>query len=403
MSHEDAGATGWRRERLEDLLVFAAGAALPAGGFGWLDDAGEVDGARPRELWINARMTYVFSLGALTVGGHNAELAAHGVAALDTTFRDRTRGGWRRAVGVDGEPTDDRKSCYDHAFVILAAAAATEAGVDGARALLDEALEVHLARFWDTEVGACADMLTSDWSSAEPYRGANANMHTVEAWIAAADTTGDDAWLERAARIASRVVDRVARSHDWRVIEHFDESWTPQPEVNRDQPDDPFRPFGATPGHAFEWSRLLLQLDAATSGSHPWMPDAAQDLFDRAVADVVTGDPGIPYTTDWSGEPVVSERFHWVAAEAVMAADALARVDEAQRLDALRDRWWGEIARFFITDTGAWRHELSATMEPSSHTWQGAPDAYHPVNALLMPDLPLSPSPARALREGLTA
>jgi len=40
-------------------------AALPDGGFGWLDVNGDIDLRRPRPLYINARMTYVFALAHL--------------------------------------------------------------------------------------------------------------------------------------------------------------------------------------------------------------------------------------------------------------------------------------------------------------------------------------------------
>jgi sulfoquinovose isomerase len=33
----------------------------------------------------------------------------------------------------------------------------------------------------------------------------------------------------------------------------------------------------------------------------------------------------------------------------------------------------------------------------STRTWRGKPDAYHIVNAMLLPDLPLAPTPATAL------
>src|SRR5512146_3295993 len=35
----------------------------------------------------------------------------------------------------------------------------------------------------------------------EPYRGANSNMHSVEAYLAAGDATGDRVWHERALSI----------------------------------------------------------------------------------------------------------------------------------------------------------------------------------------------------------
>ena len=57
--------------------------------------------------------------------------------------------------------------------------------------------------------------------------------------------------------IAALIIGRHAREQGWRVAEHFDGEWN----VDRDYAGDPmFRPKGTTPGHALEWSRLLVQL-----------------------------------------------------------------------------------------------------------------------------------------------
>jgi mannose/cellobiose epimerase-like protein (N-acyl-D-glucosamine 2-epimerase family) len=74
-------------------------------------------------------------------------------------------------------------------------------------------------------------------------------MHTVEALLAAADATGERSHLERALRICTRVIHDLARSHDWRIPEHFDSDWTPVLDYNVDIPAHRFRPFGATVGH----------------------------------------------------------------------------------------------------------------------------------------------------------
>ena len=155
-------------------------------------------------------------------------------------------------------------------------------------------------------------------------------MHAVEAMLAVADATDDDAWRRRAARIAGFVVD-LAASYDGRLPEHFDSDWTPELDHNADQPADPFKPYGATVGHGLEWSRLLLTLDAALPDDR--LLPTAELLFDRAVADgwEVDGAPGFVYTTDWSGRPVVPDRMHWVLAEALAAAAALHRRTGAKR------------------------------------------------------------------------
>ncbi|MEO6473416.1 MAG: AGE family epimerase/isomerase [Aeromicrobium sp.] len=383
------GESAWRATARRHLLDFAERSWLKDGGFGWLRGDGTVDPEHPPELWINARMTYVFSLATL-IGDDRSEVAAHGVQALATLFHDDDHGGWFAEVGGSG------KGCYEHSFVLLAACTAKAAGIAGAQSLLDEALFVHGNRFWNEASGLCVEEWSPHWRALDPYRGANSNMHTVEAYLFAADVTGARVWRTRALSICDRLINRVARSNGWRLPEHFDTDWTPMLNYNEDRPDDPFRPYGATPGHGLEWSRLLVQLSASQPEPEPWLLEAATELFDRAVADTVRDDaPGICYTTDWTGRPVVAERFHWVMAEAILAADALARATGNFRFEALASRWWQEVDTYFVDNkSGSWHHELSPTMGPSSRTWSGQPDAFHIMNALTLPDLPLAPTAA---------
>ncbi|AXT86625.1 N-acyl-D-glucosamine 2-epimerase [Aeromicrobium sp. A1-2] len=399
MSPIEPGSVVWRDGTRTALLAFARRSRREAGGFVWLDDAGEPDPDKVLELWINARMTYVFSLAHLAGEPDALSYAVHGVRALSTLFHDGTHGGWYDAVDFDGVPGDTTKGCYGHAFVLLAAANASAAGVQGADDLLAEATLIHSQRFWDSTAERCFEEISADWSHVDDYRGANSNMHSVEAYLVTADVTGDTLWRDRAMAICELIIGTHARGHNWRIPEHYDHDWTPIPTYNLEQPADPFRPYGATPGHAFEWARLLLQLAAALKSPPTWMTDAAEALFAQAVLDTVSDDtPGLAYTTDWHGETIVGERFHWVIAEAVLAATALHAWTGKVLYSDLVDRWWSEIDTYFVDhETGAWRHELSPGMSPSTRTWRGKPDAYHAFNALILPDLPLAPSAALTL------
>ncbi len=384
MTGDAVGSTSWRRAEAERLLRFAAGAAVE-GGFGWLDDDGALLTADRRELWINARMTYVFSEAQRRGLPGADDLARHGVRALLTGFRDPLHGGWFRVVDDQG-PVDATKACYEHAFVVLAGSAAVRAGVDEGDDLLASALEVHASRFWDDAAGRCVEEWSRDWTALDPYRGANSNMHTVEAYLAAAHVTRDDVWVDRAASI-SRAMAQVARAHGWRLVEHFDSAWTPLPDYHHDRPRDRFRPFGATPGHAFEWARLLAEVSDATDAEDPALLETAVALFDRAVADTDGGADGFCYTTDWTGRAVVAERFHWVVCEAILAADALsAAVPDDPRFAAHYDEWWRFAGEHLVDrDRGSWWHELSPDLVPSATTWRGKPDVYHAFNACVLP------------------
>ncbi|RZS90321.1 mannose/cellobiose epimerase-like protein (N-acyl-D-glucosamine 2-epimerase family) [Motilibacter rhizosphaerae] len=385
------------------LVDFARSSVHPDGGFGWLDDQGRLVREHPVELWLTCRMTHVAALALLAGDESTAALVDEGVRALRCRLHDDVHGGWYAAVGPDG-PVKDAKESYGHSFVLLAASSALRAGRDGARELLDDALAVHDARFWREDDGLVVDVWDRGWTELEDYRGVNANMHTVEALLAVADVTGDERYRQRALRITTRVLGWAA-GNDWRIPEHFDSSWTPLPDYNRADPGHQFRPYGATVGHALEWSRLALDLAAALGEQAPReLRDGAEQLFRGAVADgwAADGADGFVYTTDWDGSPVVRQRLHWVVAEGLAAASSLFAATGEPSYAEHYATWWA-YAREHLLDLegGSWRHELDPENRPAATVWSGKPDVYHAYQAVLVPRLPLAPSFATAIADGL--
>ena len=387
---------------LDRLLGFAARSRLDDGGFGYLGADGDVLPGRPVETWIVARMTHVFGLARILGRPGAGELAGHGVAALaGGPLHDREHGGWRASTDDDG------KAAYVHAFVVLAGSTATAAGVPGGRALLDEALQVWQARFWDDEAGLAVEEWDRAWTTLDGYRGVNANMHGVEASLAAADAlAADDPAVAgrlraQALRTTERVVHGWARGHDWRLPEHFTSDWVPLPDYNRDRPADPFRPYGVTIGHLFEWARLALHVRAVVPDAPAWLRTDAVELFEAAASRgwAADGHDGFPYTLDWGDRPVVGARMHWVLCEAVAAASVLGEVTGEPRYRELARRWrrHGE-ERFADPSTGSWHHELTPMGEVGTGTWAGQPDAYHLAQMLLLDGRPVRGSVAAALR-----
>ena len=384
------------------LLDLAARSRLDDGGFGYLGDDGRVLPGRPVEAWIVARMTHVFGLARLLGRPGAGELVRHGVAALtDGPLHDAEHGGWQASTA------DDTKAAYVHAFVVLAGATATAAGTEGGPALLAAAVDTWQERFWDEDAGLAVEEWDRGWTRLASYRGINANMHGVEASLAAADALAGtdpgtaDRLRVQALRTTERVVHRWARERDWRLPEHFTADWVPLPEYNRDHPADPFRPYGVTIGHLFEWARLALHVRAGTPGPPGWLLDDAVALF-AAAADrgwAADGYDGFPYTLDWDDRPVVSARMHWVLCEAIAAASVLAEVTGDPRYRALAGRWraHGE-ALFADPATGSWHHELAPIGEVATGTWVGQPDAYHLAQMLLLDGRPVRGSVAAALR-----
>jgi sulfoquinovose isomerase len=394
----------WLDDEAGRLLKFAAAAQHPVTGFAWLDVDGRPELHRPIQTWITARMTHVFALAHLRGTPGAGPLADHGLRSLSGPLRDVEHGGWYSALTPDGRLDATRKAAYEHAFVVLATASATVACRPGAAELLEEALSVVDQRFWSEAEGRCVESWDRAWATTEPYRGANSNMHFVEAFLAAADVTGDDRWRRRALSIGQHLIHGSARENSWRLPEHFDADWRPVLDYNAAARDDPFRPYGTTIGHWLEWCRLLLHLEASLATPPAWLIDDARMLFGESVRAgwAVDGAEGFVYTLDWDDQPQVRSRLHWVVAEAIAAAASMRRRTREAVYEDWYRRWWDHAASYFIDlERGSWHHELAPDNTPAAAVWPGKPDVYHAFQATLLPQLPLAPGLAVGLRNRL--
>ncbi len=392
----------WLHNQGQTLLDFAKAARVPLG-FAGLDRFGKRPDDAPADTVTTARMVHSFALAHIQGLPGCTPLIDHGLRALAGALRDGVHGGWFAAP--DAQDGNTRKAAYLHAFVALAASSAVVAGRPGATALLDEAVAVLETRFWCEDEGALLESFAGDWSDCEAYRGANSNMHGTETFLALADVLDQDLWLDRALRISERVIHQHAAQSSYLPIEHFDVGWQPLPDYNRDNPTDPFRPFGKTPGHAFEWARLLLHLEAARRQrglpAPQWLLEDARQLFHSASLHGwnVDGDSGIVYTLDWDNRPVVRERLHWTLAEASAAAAALLQRTGEQKYEVWYQCFWDYIDLHLIDrQHGSWHHELGPDNQPSEKIWPGKADLYHAYQATLLPRLPLAISLASALK-----
>ncbi|AMY53773.1 AGE family epimerase/isomerase [Rhodococcoides fascians] len=373
----------WLDTESARLLRFGSSLEHPAGGAAWLNDRGHPDLSHPALTYITARMAHVHFLASMQGYPGSRRKADRVFDGLLTTLRDSTNGGWFES-SADALSPDATKTAYTHAFVVLAAAAAAAAGHPSGRGLLDEALEVVDRRFWDENYGMCADTWNASWTALDGYRGINANMHMVEALLAAADAGAPEVWRSRAVRICDNVIG-WSQANENRIPEHFTAEWQPMLEYNSGDTANQFKPYGATVGHGFEWARLLVQasLVADSPGGHDYVA-AAASLYHRAAQDgwQPGPSPGFVYTTDWTGRPVVTERLHWVLCEAIAAAATLGRRTGEERYDNDYRAWWDIAADSFIDLVdGSWHHELDADNRPAATVWSGKPDLYHAVQA----------------------
>ncbi len=227
-------------------------------------------------------------------------------------------------------------------------------------------------------------------------------MHMVEAFLAAAEATGEQRFVDRAVRMAERLIRQLTASNDWRLAEHYDQFWTIARDYNRDQPNNLFRPYGSIIGHWLEWARLLLQLRAVAGERAAWASDAARMLFQRAIAegwDVARS--GFFFTVDWGGSALNRDRYHWVIAEAIGAAAYLYRTTGDKDYAQWYRAFWDYADRYLVDhERGSWWHQLDPANQPTSDPWEGKPDLYHALQATLFARTPVNRGIALALASG---
>ena len=393
------------KELQDDLFRFGRKFPSPGGSAWWLGDDGTPWKEKDRACFETARMAHVYAMASFLGFEGADELVAAALKGLRGELHDAKNGGWYAGLASDGTPLPD-KLCYAHAFVILAGTSGMLVGAEGAKELFEEALEVYDRYFWEEEEGLACDFWNTEFTVKDDYRGLNANMHSVEAFLAAADVGKREIYRVRAGRIIDRVLG-WASANAWRIPEHYTKTWLPDLECNRERPDDPFKPYGATPGHGLEWSRLITQwalsaFPGEEDSSKAKYIEAAENLFLRAVEDAWNADgaPGIVYTTDWEGKPVVHDRMHWVLAEGINTAAVLYRVtgkevyaeDYAQFMKYLDEKVVDHV-------NGSWFHQMDRNNEVIGTVWPGKNDLYHAVQATLIPYYRPDLSIAAAVKE----
>lgn len=395
----------WLLDQASSLFDFFEPHSIdPSGGFHTLDDTGKPIGRNvatgqkpPREIHVTTRMVHCFSIARLMGRPGADRFIDHGMDFLWSGHRDAKNGGYFWGIGEDG-PSDPLKQAYGHAFVLLAASSAKLVGHPDADRLLADIAGVLRTRFWDAERGAVREEFSADWQPISTYRGQNSNMHLTESLMAAFEVTGEREWLAKAESIAGLIIGRLAQENGWRVAEHFDENW----QLDRDYANgDVFRPYGTTPGHSLEWTRLLLQLWELGNRRLAWLPDAAKALFEKATADGWNRDGGgFFYTLDWDDRPRMRNRLWWPAAEGIGAAAFLNAIDGVEEYEQWYRRIWDFVANNLIDrENGGWKTEPA---EPDGRPglFQGKPDLYHALQACLIPLLPPTGSVTRGLTTG---
>lgn len=392
------------REIRERLFVFGHRFPSPGGSSWYLGDDGTPWTEKNREAYVTCRMAHVYSIASLMGHEGSEALVDAAVKGLRGELRDKEHDGWYEGLTPGGSHLSG-KQCYAHAFVILAGTSAYLAGRPEAEGLLQEALEVYDRYYWNEEEGLSCDNWNTEFTVMDDYRGLNANMHSVEAFLAVADAAGKEEYRVRAGRIIDHVLGWAKDNH-WRIPEHYTKDWEPDLEKNREKPDDPFKPYGATPGHGLEWARLITQWTLSTykEDKESMLPyiKASEELFRRAVEDAWNADgaPGICYTTGWDGKPIVHERMHWTLAEGINTAAVLYHVTKKQEYaDAYAAFMQYLDEKVLDHVNGSWFHQMDQNNQVTGTVWPGKPDIYHALQATLIPYYAPEASIALAVKE----
>lgn len=393
--HDPVHRDWLRRDALRQLDFFRA-SLRGDGGYDVLDADGRPRAGQPQELHSTTRMVHSYALGQLAGAPDCGPVIDAGMAALRERHRDPQHGGYAWSV-AGSDIADGIKLAYGQVFVMLAAATATEAGHPDAPALLADVAEVIDRHYWDDSAGLLRDEFARDWTAFSTYRGLNANMHGVEAMLAAYEATGETLWLTRAGRVLDFFVGRIAAQHGDRMPEHYHEDWT----VDHDYAGNlMFRPPGSTPGHSFELARLTIQhWDLAGRPGSDALA-RARALIRQAHRDAWREDGGYLYTLDRHGAPAIRDRYWWPVTEAIGAVAALLKLDATPEDEALyRSLWQFAQAHFIDAERGGWHPEIDEAGLPVARQFIGKPDIYHSFQAALFPLLPGLSRMAQQARE----
>lgn len=364
-------------------LDFFDASPSAGGGFHTLDLTGKPQTSDLQELHTTTRLVHSYALAQMAGRQDRAGIVDQGMAYLWQKHHDTQHGGYVWSLNSDGV-ADGTKLAYGHVFVLLAASSAKMIRHPDADRLLADISEVLDRHYWDDAHGLFHDEFARDWQPFSDYRGMNANMHGVEALLAAYEATGEAEYLNRAGRIMEFFIAGRAAEENWRIPEHYTGDWQP----DRDYAGNPmFRPAGTTPGHSFEMARLYLQWWDLAGRPEGAVIERARGLVDTAFADA--WDPereGIVYTLKTGGQVNNPKRYWWPVTEAIGVLASLIKLEGKPEDEAWYRRLW-QFADAHLIDHehGGWFPEIDDHNQPDATQFAGKPDIYHALQANLFP------------------
>ena len=302
-------------------LWWSAGADHERSGFFELLDENGGPVPVPRRMRVQARQAYVYATaGAAGWKGPWRAAVSHALESLESRYR-RPDGLYRTLCDDAGTPLDERAFLYDQAFVLLALATATRAGVDTGHCAR-EAIELRTTlfdRYARREGGFREHELRGSTFQSNPH------MHLLEAALAWTEIGNDPEWESLARAIVSLCLERFVDQDSGMLREFFDDSGVPLMG---------FPGSIIEPGHQFEWAWLLsrwAELHGDSDAAH-----ASLRLFEigeRYGIDTTRGVAIDVLLADMS--PHSRQARLWPQTERLKAALALSRRAKDEQKDSL--------------------------------------------------------------------
>jgi mannose-1-phosphate guanylyltransferase/mannose-6-phosphate isomerase len=235
-------------------LWWSLGADHRQGGF---HEALSLEGApvlANRRLRVQARQTHVYAqAGMAGWTGPWSQAVLHGLSALEGQFR-RPDGLFRTLTTASGAAVDETAMLYDQAFVLLALATSTQAGIrpEANRAMATQLLAAIRATY-AAPAGGFREAAGHSHQS-------NPLMHLFEASLAWIEADGSDVWRHLASEVATLANRHFVDQQGGFLREFFEPDWSPaKGEAGR----------VVEPGHQFEWAWLMLRWGALAGESWP--------------------------------------------------------------------------------------------------------------------------------------
>jgi len=362
----DTAALGFAEwMRLKALPVWSTLGLGSDGGFAEsLTQTGRSTSA-PRRARVQTRQIYVYAMaGLLGWEGNWRSIVAMALDRLRASYL-RPDGACRSLLATDWSVLDDEPALYDQAFVLLALATARRAGVD------DPLLEADGVRLRDLLLANALPNGAFRERGDHPFQ-ANAHMHLLEACMAWAEISEDQAWSALVDQIADLAMTAFFDSEGGFLREFFNDAWGPA-----DGEDGSL----VEPGHQFEWAWLLIRYGRKTGSMRAL--DVAQRLYTSGRKGAMHRPPVCIDAMNTDGS-VRSDRARlWPQTEWLKAALILAETcGESERPVFMSEAAAALGAlRLYLTPEGLWRDKR---LPDGSFIEEAAPatSLYHMMAAL---------------------